>query len=505
MSTLFLNAQNDSSVFVLGDKTRDKGFTIHIGSSSKNNGNCIEYFVMTFENDSKAILQNYDVSKWKEVGTIVDFEEDTSFKGIAWMRMPFKISPKYFSKAGIKFDVYGAAIFFLDGKYLCSTGKIDPDPQKEMYINNNGLPVKLLIADTQLHVLSILYSKKRFKEDLSRYSINTGGLELSFVNYEDNLSDSIAAKDVGSYLFMSLFVFFFTLTFVHTLLFVFERDRKFNLYHAVFMLSLSLLFLLSSVYTQLTDYSLASILQYYGGFVIPVFPLALLSVLYSIFKKPFDKFYKFVFLLFILCIVLKFFNEGLYNTCRVTLILSVYFSTLSISIRGVKQNIPGAKIVGLGVIGFTFFILLTIITTVILIPTSSDAGTERGPVFAFFLALCLVFSVISIPISMSVFLAYDFALTNKTLKSQILHIEELNQESIRKEQEKQQILAEQNELLEKQVKERTAELSDKNEILFTQNKEILDSIRYAKRIQQALITHESYILKNFKRLRKDKS
>jgi hypothetical protein len=492
----------DSSVFVFTKDTNGESYTINFGSSPRAEGNSIRYFKMTFDSAPECILPNYKDAHWKEVGTIIVPEEDTSFHGEAWMRLRFKISPDLIGNAGIKFDVKGAAILFIDGKYFTSCGLISSEPKNEIYYTNGNFPVQLNINDTNVHVLSILYSFKKFNLFNEKYHQHEAGLQVTFIQHRESIRSILDTRHIGTAIYVGLFIFFITLSLVHLLLFAFETERKFNLYHSIFMFSLGLMFLFLNIYMTSEDFLFVNALSYYSGLIMPVFLIALLSVLYSIFKKPMDKFYKYIIILLVICLISKFFSEVIYNIARITMMFSVYFSTLSISIRGVKQNIPGAKIVGLGVIGFTFFILVSIIVVAVLIPTTSGAGSERGPWFALFLALCLVFSVISIPISMSVFLAYDFANTNKILKKQIVRIEELNQESIRVEQEKQAILEGQKEKLEHQVKERTLELSEKNEILFTQNKEILDSIRYAKRIQQALITHESYILKNMLRLKK---
>jgi len=64
-------------------------------------------------------------------------------------------------------------------------------------------------------------------------------------------------------------------------------------------------------------------------------------------------------------------------------------------------------------------------------------------------------SMMSIPISYAIFLSYDFGHTNWMLKQKLIEIESISAE-------KQLILTNQNETLEQQVTERTAELSQKN-------------------------------------------
>ena len=62
-------------------------------------------------------------------------------------------------------------------------------------------------------------------------------------------------------------------------------------------------------------------------------------------------------------------------------------------------------------------------------------------------------------LGLSLFFASEFARTASAERQRTVEVEKLSKEMIDREKEKQQILASQNETLEKQVTERTAELS----------------------------------------------
>jgi hypothetical protein len=66
--------------------------------------------------------------------------------------------------------------------------------------------------------------------------------------------------------------------------------------------------------------------------------------------------------------------------------------------------------------------------------------------------------------------------------------------------ENEKLIREQNAMLERKVKERTAELEEQKDIIEEKNKEITDSIKYAKRIQSTLLPSEKYIEKNLDKL-----
>jgi len=95
---------------------------------------------------------------------------------------------------------------------------------------------------------------------------------------------------------------------------------------------------------------------------------------------------------------------------------------------------------------------------------------------------------------MSIFLAWDFSQTSKNLKSQLLKNEELFQQTITQQKEKQELLANQNKVLEEQVIERTQEINLQKKELQLKNTEITDSINYSKHIQLALLPDEEDIL-----------
>ena len=87
--------------------------------------------------------------------------------------------------------------------------------------------------------------------------------------------------------------------------------------------------------------------------------------------------------------------------------------------------------------------------------------------------------------------AKSFAKINMQLEEQLIQVKDLSAKTIAQEKEKQQLLADQNNMLEDQVKQRTLELQHKNQ-------EITDSIQYASRIQKALLVDKKTIDESIK-------
>jgi serine phosphatase RsbU (regulator of sigma subunit) len=70
------------------------------------------------------------------------------------------------------------------------------------------------------------------------------------------------------------------------------------------------------------------------------------------------------------------------------------------------------------------------------------------------------------------------------------------EEALEAAQQNEKLVREQNVVLEQKVKERTMELQEQKEIVEEKNKEIVDSINYAKRIQYTLLAHEEFLKQN---------
>jgi hypothetical protein len=241
-------------------------------------------------------------------------------------------------------------------------------------------------------------------------------------------------------------------------------------------------------------------LEKYLPILFSPFFIFLSAFFYSIYYQKFPLLFKGIVLINIICTITFLIN----NKASLLMPLIVFYIIISVVecvrvvILSVIKKIPGAKILGIGVLLFSSLLIL-ILFALNIGQFSISVGNSS------FLALTILFilflSLLSIPLSMSVYLAYNFSLTNKTLQKQFLQVEKLSLENLLQEQEKKKILEEQNVTLEKQVKERTEEIIKQKEIVETKQKEILDSIRYAKRIQDAMLPKIKIIEGKIKRLK----
>ena len=149
---------------------------------------------------------------------------------------------------------------------------------------------------------------------------------------------------------------------------------------------------------------------------------------------------------------------------------------------GLKKEIKGFGILGVTIM-IAFFGTVCVITAVLFLNYSVSLITGYK-IFNYAISPYLfdvVFNLgaISTPIGLSLFMGIEGNETNKALSKQLVENEQLKNKAIEHEQEKQQILATQNETLEKQVTERTSELNQSLNILKATQNQLIQSEKLA--------------------------
>ena len=120
---------------------------------------------------------------------------------------------------------------------------------------------------------------------------------------------------------------------------------------------------------------------------------------------------------------------------------------LRLTVRALRERRRGARIIALGYGGGLFFILLNLALLLLKVPMKAITSN-----------LLLQPSTLLPALSISFFLAREFALGAELLLVKLNEVERLSAQTLAQEQEKQALLAAQNETLETQVTQRTGEL-----------------------------------------------
>jgi hypothetical protein len=430
-------------------------------------------------------LQDND---WKKISPQLNVN-DKNFTGIAWFRCRFRIPPVLVNNVfALKLDHLGASEIYYDGKLVEGFGKVSADPRFEI-AERPLWPILLSAGDTLQHTLAIRYSNHAYLNNLERYGEKHPGITLTFMPNGSASYGEIEGTETILFWFVLLFGFFITLSLVHFLIYIFYRRLIENLYYSIFVFGFALLALSPCLLLRLTAPSAWLFFQQNMIFVVVLFFLSIVACLHTLFKPNLAKRMLIIEAALGVSVLIVHFSsiDGLEATLISALVLFALIESSRTVIVGMRKKYPGAAIIGSGVLMFFLFVGILFVDAFI---TQNIGFSQDTSLYVVVLAFI---SIISIPLSMSIYLARNFAKTNTNLEAKLLEVESLSAKTIEQEKEKQYILENQNIVLEQQVIERTHEINEQKKIIEEKNKDIIDSINYAKRIQVSLLPTEKYI------------
>ncbi|HJZ18965.1 MAG TPA: hypothetical protein VJ208_02570, partial [Candidatus Nanoarchaeia archaeon] len=443
----------------------------------------------------------FDDSKWDTINPELNLDSipENKFNGFCWFRTTIQIDSLLINKVlGIKVSHFGASEFFLDGKLLQRFGIVSANKNAEEKYLPRYSPVLFTVNAKGSHLLAIRYSNHSFQKHHSMFNEEIAGISLAFLPHPEEFIS--APENISPFIFSVtlLFGFFITLCIVHFLLFLFYRQQKQNLYYSLFAFLFSLSFLALYIALNTNNPVLFLFVNHYAIAGVHLLLLSLIRLLHVLFKPSGAQttFPIAVFLAFLPLAIIFFRLTFISDIISLGTLVSIYIIFALIEfIRSVIQALiekkSGAKIIGTGVLFFALFILSLILIGLVTGKLNLQIRQDTAIIFI----VLLLASIVSIPLSMSIYLAYDFSQTNRTLSRKLHEVEELSKKSITQEKEKQEILSRQKENLEIQVTERTRQVVEQKKVIEEKNKDITDSINYAKRIQDAILPSEEQIKK----------
>lgn len=402
-------------------------------------------------NNTEWTSASYNDSDWQLVNT-QDLQDTAgkpinSWSGSGWFRKWIVLPDTLVgSTLAIMMGHIGISEIYLDGKLIKRYG-YEKDNSSKAFIPHEPFFIKV---DSQSRHLFVVHFTGQEKSDFS-------GL-IAFRGFRFLVSSPTAA-DMGlkkpfqtriiSISFMVAFFLFFCFVYA------FYPDRIASLLAAVFLADFCIIFLTILIGETSSDGNIVTNAVYW--WVTAVSLAGALNLLFT-YAAYYGKLIPRSWLIVALMIVNAI--AGLRNNYIVTIIIGLIFTleTYRIIILGLKNKKTGFWI--LAIANFLIFLgsNLVIFNRLNLFPPHPTT----------LYTLLSLATDLTLPLYLALHLAWEFGSANRDLRVQLAQVNKLSLENISKEQEKQQLLASQNESLEKQVKERTAELtSQKNELQTT--------------------------------------
>lgn len=386
---------------------------------------------------------DFDDSKWENIDPTIDIFDlpQVSKQGaIFWLRLPLLLSDSA-SKESLIMTIRqsGASELFLNGKLLERIGVLSKDKSQIKAFSPGRDPFSLQIQPNHPQILAVRYAFQpnifyatHFANTNTILSIEITSLK-TWYKKENKAQFGIKWDIIVGGIFTTLFILFFAF-------YLFFPEQKINLYFTVYT---ALQVLPYGIFSGFYTVKHVEIYYWIGNALITMSVVAssfLLLAVYRLFNQKIGIIFLLVISLGISCIPMAMlvYDWG-WVVYGVLFNFLFNLELLRIAIVGVLKNKKGAWFIASG--GF-FFCL-----SWFLFLSSGSANSSFEFAAPYFYAL----AQISIPLSVALHLGYNFAQTNLSLQQKLTEIEILSNE-------KQQILASQNETLERQVAERTAEL-----------------------------------------------
>ena len=442
--------------------------------------------------DLKWAEVNFDDNDWRS--TLADSTDNDTLlekhEGIVWFRGKFNVDSTLTHRAfAIEVLCHGACDVYFDGNLVKKIGVVAStfkDYTSGYTFRTSMIPVSL--NQKTEHVIAIRLAKFS-DERKSEIVFNSGNREKAFGSSFYDAEVAIQEKsDFHQQAIMLIFATIFgVLGLFHLILFIYYHKNRANLYYSLFTFMLFSIFF--GIYTLFSGQDMRNtskilVLESISMFTVPLF---FISILYEIFYKRLLKFFWVLagfIVISILCLYVFEQNEiGMFS-------LGLFFlggliETVRVFIKGIVNKRDGARIFLFGlffpIIGIIFLSLLSfLLESSGLTKWSVKIDDNLGEFFGYSFLL-------SVSLSMTIYLARDFARMNKKLQSQIYEIRQLFNKTVEQDNERKKILENQNEKLEQMVVIRTNEVYRQKTEIELKNRDIIDNLQYAKRIQEAIL------------------
>jgi two-component system NtrC family sensor kinase len=370
---------------------------------------------------------------------------------MGWLRLRFRLGDSLSRQVLLlRPSGKGAYELYLDGQLLYHDGRLHPDPRRVQPNLNTTASLDLPGLGRASHVLAVRFAPVQYPAWMLGAS-TFPPLSCRLFTAPQFRQQATEQARFGTR-YQVLASIFGLLTLLHLVFFRYNPARRVNLYFALYAGSPSLCCgLLAYLAGGNTDFS--SVGQaLLAGRVLPV-GLQLLSylwavrALYALYGYRPGRLYYGLWVVGVLTLAGG--SPYLFSTAASLTAVAVSMGLVIFELLRLTIKVGRARQRGVGIVGTGFAVgLLSLVAAFAL----SVAGVQYL-IFPFFLL-----SLLAPALGISLFLAREFALDAQLLLLKLTEVQQLSAQTIAQEQDKQALLAAQNETLETQVSQRTGEL-----------------------------------------------
>jgi serine phosphatase RsbU (regulator of sigma subunit) len=408
-------------------------------AASLRNGKAVELDKLGWKyqpgDDPRFADPQFDDRAWATLAASAKPQDSPSgWHGIGWFRLHLRVAPELSNVAlNLEMAHLGASEVYLNGKLIKRFGVVGKTQAEETAINPNALPLLVVLQNGTEQIIAVRYSNQQVADVnsfLARWMLSGespfGFKGIGFSSRVREFDAAASQRRMGYGAWPSPFSFLATETtaflsfgILHLLLFAFLARQRSNLFYGLFLFGFGintflLILLLSAHYGPTGFYLLLA-----WGLGITWFPalISLVAFLYSAFTPGLPRR---IWLLLAGAFLLEFWGAVWpvkYWTAPAYLLdAAVTFEMLRIIVGAIRRQLPGARIVGVGLLLLSFTLAQSLLAT----PNMLTYGLG---LFGMILAL-------------SIYLAREYARTNENLEEQLVQVKQLSAAALEHEKVK---------------------------------------------------------------------
>lgn len=385
--------------------------------------------------DMSWAARDVDDSAWERVeGTSINPNAlpRGGWQGRAWFRLRLNVEEAVADRTfALVVRQIGASEIYMDGRLLARFGEIKDAGEAEY--NPNRLPVPFKFDGAGEHQLAVRYSSAAMSDLTSGRGAwlarggTRPGFSFALVDASDVKGTIQSYANTSSMRIGFLFIgVLMALALLHFLLFVFYRAERANLFYSIYAFASAINLVCGNYLTFGHQGAMANaLLLVIASLVGAVSFVALLAFLHVAFRRPFGPMFWIIaasWALSFLITVVFLRNAGWFRLVpSIAIFLTFSFSIYPL-VQALRERHAGAWILMGGIQIFAFGMLALLLTQLRILNLPVD--------LYFFVELALILGV---PVAVSVFLAHNFAHTNRALEEQLTQVKQLSLRQIEQE------------------------------------------------------------------------
>ncbi|HQR31676.1 MAG TPA: SpoIIE family protein phosphatase [Blastocatellia bacterium] len=385
--------------------------------------------------DPRFAEPQFDDSAWATLASSAKPQDSPSgWRGLGWFRLHLRVAPELANvPLNLEMAHLGASEVYVNGKLIKRFGVVGKTLAEEVAYNPNALPLGVVLQAGTEQVIAVRYSIQQaaglnsfLAWFVSLGEENANGITgIGFYSRFREFGAAASQRGVGYGVWPFPFGYlavqataFFAFGILHLLLFVFFARQRSNLFYGLFLLGFGINDAVNVPYLA-WHYGLTGfyLLLFASTVAMQLMPIALLAFLYSAFTLGLPRRMWF-FLAGALFVIFwwQVWPVKYWQVVGTLYDVAIVVEALRLVVSAIRRRVPGAGIVGVGVLLFS----LTLVQMSLISP----------------IPLVYAIGTFGMILSLSIYLAREYARTNKNLEEQLVQVKQLSAAALEHEKVK---------------------------------------------------------------------